>query len=67
MDQYSQDIKNNIIAITNSRRNSDPDQIDDELFRHHMVNHMLPEYETKHNKKVKYGSYEEIIKQIEVP
>lgn len=67
MDQYNEDIKNNIVAITNSRRSDDPDQIDDELFRHHMVNHMFPEYERKHNKRVKYGPYDEIIKQISVP
>lgn len=65
MEHYKRDLANNIIALTCSRAKDDPEQIDDGLFRHHLVNGLAPEYKRKYGKKLKYGPYEEIIKQIE--
>lgn len=65
MEQHNRDIANNLIAIIHSRSTDDPMQIDDELFKHHIVNGLFPEYKRTYGKELKYGPYEEIIKQIE--
>lgn len=65
MEHYKRDLANNIIALARSRAKDDPKQLDDDLFRHHLVSNLVPEYKRKYGKKLKYGPYEEIIKQIE--
>ena len=65
MEHYKKDLANNIIALASARAKEDPNQLNDDLFRHHIISGLGPEYKRKYGKKLKYGSYEEIIKQVE--
>jgi hypothetical protein len=63
MDQYRNDIANNIIALAGMRAKDDPQQLDSEIFKAYFVKTLAPAFKDAYVVGIKYGSFDRIIAQ----
>lgn len=63
MDQYRNDIANNIIALAGMRAKDDPQQLDSEIFKAYFVKTLAPAFKGAYVVGIKYGSFDRIIAQ----
>jgi hypothetical protein len=63
MDQYRNDIANNIIALAGMRAKDDPQQLDSEIFKAYFVKTLAPAFKDAYVVGIKYDSFDRIIAQ----
>lgn len=61
MDQYRNDIANNIIALVSARAKADPQQLDSEMFKAYFVKSLAPAFKDAYVVGIKYSKFDRII------
>lgn len=61
MDNYKNDIANNIIALARARGEKDPRQLDSALFESYFKKILAPAFEAEYGLNIRYGSFDSIV------
>tara|TARA_B110000285_G_scaffold69593_1_gene80067 strand:+ start:4374 stop:4589 length:216 start_codon:yes stop_codon:yes gene_type:complete len=60
MDNYKNDVANNIIALARARGKKDPRQIDSEIFKSYFRKTLAPAFKAQYGLNIRYGSFKSI-------
>ena len=63
MDNYKNDVANNIIALALAQGKRDPRQVDSEIFESYFKKTLVPAFKSEYGFNIRYGTFDSIVLQ----